>query len=72
MDLDKQFVTIGVNGIVEAAEYLGLEISNNLKYKQFLSKFLGTIKDLNTQYRVTTGIKVNTECIPRISGNIAA
>ena len=64
MDLDKQFVTIGVNGIVEAAEYLGLEISNNSEYKQFLSKFLGTIKDLNTQYRVTTGIKVNTECIP--------
>ena len=62
--LDKQFITIGVNGLVEAAEYLGYEISPNREYKDFCAKFLGTIKDLNTKYKLNTGIKVNTECIP--------
>lgn len=64
MDLDKQFVTIGINGLVEAAEFVGLNISNNKSYKEFLQKFLQTIKDKNTEYRLKTGIKVNTEIVP--------
>ena len=62
--LDKQFITIGVNGIVEAAEFLGYDISPNEKYIKFCSDFLGSIKKLNMEYRQQTGIKVNTEIIP--------
>lgn len=64
ISLDKQFITIGVNGLVEAAEYLGYDISPNKYYMDFCAKFLGTIKALNTKYKQTTGIKVNTEMIP--------
>lgn len=69
MDIDKQFVTIGINGMVEAAESQGIEATNNPEYKEFLQKLLGTIKDKNTEYRHKTGIKVNTECVPRVSGH---
>lgn len=62
--LDKQFITIGVNGIIEAAEYLGYDISPNSDYIKFCADFLGTIKNLNTEYKQETGIKVNTEIIP--------
>lgn len=62
--LDKQFLTIGINGVVEAAEYLGYEISNNDKYKNWLSNFLKTISDLNTEYKKKTGLKINCEVVP--------
>ena len=68
MDIDKQFVTIGINGMVEAAESQGIEATNNTEYKEFLQKLLGTIKDKNTEYRHKTGIKVNTECCTIVTG----
>ena len=64
IDIDKQFVTIGINGLVEAAEFSGLTVSNNKEYIDFCSKFLGMIKKLNTKYKKETGNKVNTEIIP--------
>lgn len=64
IDIEKQFITIGVNGLAEAAEFVGLTVSNNAEYKEFCSKFLGTIKRMNTTYRLATGNKVNTEIIP--------
>lgn len=70
MDLDKQFITIGVNGLVEAAEYVGLSATNNEEYKEFLAKFLSTIKEKNTAYKLATGNKVNTEFVPKACGDI--
>ena len=39
ISLDKQFLTLGVNGLAEAAEFLGIEVGNNPKYKDFAEKF---------------------------------
>lgn len=41
------YSTIGLNGLNEAAEFLGLKVSNNPKYFEFLQLILGTIKEQN-------------------------
>lgn len=61
---DKQYLTIGVNGVVEAAEYLGYSISNNDEYKQWTSLFLKDISDLNKVNAKKYGVKFNTEFVP--------
>jgi len=61
---DKQFLTIGVNGILEACEYLGYEISNNAEYKAWVAEFLKTISDLNKEASKQYGCKFNTEFVP--------
>lgn len=73
IDLDKQYVTSGVNGFVEAAEFLsknpsidyeGIEVkSNNIKYQQFARDILNTIKELNASHK-TKHLKFNTEFVP--------
>ena len=62
--LDKQFLTIGINGLVEAAEFLGMDISVNNEYMEFASKLLKTISDENKKMAETTGYKFNTEFVP--------
>lgn len=62
--LDKQFLTIGINGLVEAAEFLGYEISVNDDYMNFTSKLLKTISDENKIMSEQTGYKFNTEFVP--------
>lgn len=64
ISLNKQYLTIGINGLVEAAEYLGLEISNNEKYVQFISEQLKVIFDANKKRSSETGYKFNTEFVP--------
>lgn len=70
ISLDKQYLTIGVNGVVEAAEYLGFTISDNKKYKQWLKELLKTIKDENTEANrvysemFNKKIMFNTEFVP--------
>lgn len=46
------YSTIGINGHNEAAEFLGLEVSNNPKYIEFLQLVLGTIKEQNTIHSI--------------------
>lgn len=60
----KQFSTIGINGILEAAEYLGYEISNNKEYKQFLIDNLKIIYDSNKEANKKYGVMFNAEQIP--------
>ena len=43
----KLYSTIGINGLNEAAKFLGLEVSNNKNYIEFLQLILGTIKEQN-------------------------
>ena len=64
ISLDKQYLTIGINGMVEAAEYLGYDISNNAQYLDFVSNQLKTIYDLNRSRTTETGYKFNTEFVP--------
>ena len=62
--LDKQFLTIGINGIVEGAEYLGYTISNNPEYMKFISDTLKIISDINKENSKKYNVKFNTEFIP--------
>lgn len=64
ISLDKQFLTIGINGMVEAAEYLGIKISDNENYKSFINKNLKLIYDKNKQAKATYGYMFNTEFVP--------
>ena len=64
IDLDKQYLTIGINGFVEGAEFLGIEIDpDNIEYQQYAKDILETIKDLNVAAR-TSKCKFNTEFVP--------
>jgi ribonucleoside-triphosphate reductase len=63
INMGRQYLTIGVNGLVEAAEFLGIEISDNLKYEEFVQQILGTIEKYNKRYR-TKEVMFNCEMIP--------
>ena len=64
IDLDKQYLTIGINGFVEGAEYLGIPIdANNEGYQSYAKDILETIKNLNIAAR-TDKCKFNTEFVP--------
>jgi len=64
IDLNRQYLTIGINGFVEGAEFLGIKIDpDNPEYKQYAKDILETIKELNLQAR-TKDCKFNTEFVP--------
>ena len=61
------FSTIGINGLNEAAEFLGLEVSNNPKYIKFLQLVLGTIKEQNKIHSIQDKKRpflFNSEVVP--------
>ena len=61
------FSTIGINGLNEAAEFLGLEVSNNPEYIQFLQLILGTIKEQNKIHSINDKKRpfiFNSEVVP--------
>lgn len=62
--IDKQYLTVGINGVVEAAEYLGYKIDNNEEYKNWVSKLLKEISDLNKVNAAKYKVKFNTEFVP--------
>ena len=67
ISLNKQYLTIGINGLNQAAEFIGLECRNNDEYKQFCQFVFKTIKDCNSANNGKYfGHKVtfNTECVP--------
>ncbi|NCC99880.1 MAG: anaerobic ribonucleoside-triphosphate reductase [Bacteroidia bacterium] len=64
ISMEKQYLTIGINGFVEAAEYLGVEISDNADYKKFTEMTLGTINKLNKEARQEYGYLFNCEMVP--------
>ncbi len=64
MDIDKQFLTIGVNGVAEAAEFLGMTVSNNPIYKEWLGHILGIFKEENKNALKVYGCRFNTEFVP--------
>ena len=65
ISLDKQYLTVGVNGFVEAAEYCGYIPNNNKEYKNFVSSLLETISLTNKETcKDIPGLKLNTEFVP--------
>lgn len=70
MDISKQFLTIGLNGVVEAAEHLGYNISNNEAYKTFLAELLAVFKAKNKEALQKYGYRFNTEFVPKMSGDV--
>lgn len=63
INIKRQYLTIGVNGMVEAAESLRITISDNTEYEQFVGNILGLIEHYNRQYR-TKEVMFNCEMIP--------
>lgn len=64
IDLDKQYLTIGINGFIEAAEFLGIKIDpEDDLYKAFAKDILGTIEQCNKDDR-TEHCKYNLEFVP--------
>ena len=61
------FSTIGINGLNEAAEFVGLTVSNNPEYIKFLQLVLGRIKELNKFYSINDKKRpylFNSEVVP--------
>lgn len=66
ISLDKQYLTIGINGFVEGAEFLGIEIApDNPEYISYGEKILKPIYLLNKRDKdPQNGIMFNTEMVP--------
>ena len=64
INMKKQFLTVGINGVVDGAEFLGYKASNNSEYKEFTSKFLNTIYMTNNEGKKEFGVLFNTEFVP--------
>lgn len=63
INLSRQYLTIGVNGLVEAAEFLGIPIKDCPEYAEFVQKVLGLVETYNKKYR-TKEVMFNCEMIP--------
>lgn len=63
INIKRQYLTIGVNGIVEAAEFLGIDINDNPKYQEFVERILSIIEEQNNAFR-TDELMFNCEMIP--------
>ena len=63
IDMKRQYLTVGVNGMTEAAEFLGLTISPNDDYKEFVNMLLETINICNRKDK-TKEAMFNTEFVP--------
>ncbi|MBQ2874238.1 MAG: anaerobic ribonucleoside-triphosphate reductase, partial [Bacteroidales bacterium] len=63
INIGRQYLTVGINGLVEAAEFLGIEINDNPEYVKFVQDTLGLIEEYNKKYRTKTTL-FNCEMIP--------
>lgn len=67
ISLNKQYLTIGLNGLNQAAEYLGIKCDNNQHYREFCQLIFSTVKEKN---RAAGGkfnghsLAFNTEQVP--------
>lgn len=63
INLKKQYLTVGVNGVIEAAEFLGIKVSDNPTYREFMQSILKAISDENRKAK-TKELMFNTEFVP--------
>ena len=64
ISLDKQFLTIGINGMAEAAESRGIRVSYDDDYITFVQERLKIIFEANKEASRHYGVKFNTEFVP--------
>lgn len=69
INLKKQYLTIGVNGVIEAAEFLGIPVNDNPTYREFMQSILKTISDENRKAK-TKELMFNTEFVPKTCGHV--
>ena len=65
--ISKLYSTIGINGLNEAARFLGLKVSNNPEYIEFLQLILSTIKEQNKAHSIHDSSRpflFNSEVVP--------
>lgn len=65
--MNKLYSTVGINGLNEAARFLGLEVNNNPEYIEFLQFILGTIKEENKKHSIHDSKRpflFNSEVVP--------
>ena len=65
--ISKLYSTVGINGLNEAARFLGMEVSNNPEYIEFLQVILGTIKEQNKLHSINDKKRpflFNSEVVP--------
>lgn len=65
--ISKLYSTIGINGLNEAARFLGMKVSNNPEYIEFLQLILGTIKEQNKLHSIHDSKRpflFNSEVVP--------
>ena len=63
IDLNKQYLTVGINGLNQAAEYLGLKCSKNDDYKEFCGFMFSIFEDENNKHK-TKKTNFNLEFVP--------
>ena len=65
--ISKLYSTIGINGLNEAARFLGMTVGNNREYIEFLQLVLGTVKEQNKIHSVHDADRpflFNSEVVP--------
>lgn len=71
--INKLYSTVGINGLNEAAQFLGMQVSNNPEYIKFLQLILGTIKEQNKLHSIHDKKRpflFNSEVVPRLCGHV--
>lgn len=63
IDMKKQYLTIGINGLNQAAEFLGIKCNRNKDYEEFCNLIFSTIKEQNLLHK-TKELMFNTEFTP--------
>ena len=69
IDIRKQYLTVGVNGITDAAEFFNIKVTDNDLYREFVNNILETINICNRKDK-TRDTMFNTEFVP--AENLAA
>jgi ribonucleoside-triphosphate reductase len=67
INIKNLYSTVGLNGLNEAAEFLGFKVSNNKDYIEFLQLILGTIKEQNSLHSIHDAKRpflFNSEVVP--------
>jgi len=67
INLNKQYLTIGLNGLNQAVEFLGMTCNDNPDYEEFCREIFTFIKESNQAHKVDEGphkLSFNTELVP--------
>ena len=67
IDLNKQYLTLGLNGLNQAAEFLGMDCSVNEEYSRFCQEIFSFFKEQNELHKDKTSkhhLIFNTEQVP--------